>query len=219
MRDIIVNPFYAIETMKSKTKGAFNQIFGIPKMRVDLWPKEGGEFLHHVITVDVRGLQLPEFIHADLITIFYQPKIQGKKSPFRAVYRKANQILDNTKAPDGYDPNWIKNKEQNVMVDGLSFEMKKINVPDNDVAEGFTNTTDSDLPKNLEKIRGSHSFVGGYPIWLQGAAFPKASKSSSWFYFMMLNGFADYFQATPFEGVDSFIFLQPDGVIESVSQT
>ena len=226
MNKVLLNPFYVVQTKAGKNTNDINKIFGIPKGVPDeKWPKRENNYMHHLITIDVRKLTLPESIKADIITIFYYPvkKVDGKQpDPFEAVYLEFNDryLKDLPRHPKEYNPQKTNNANNDVVTNGVQFDQQQIKeISQKQISESLVNQETSELPQPLAKLRGMNSFIGGFPMWLQEPNTPKAKDGSDAFYLFMLNGFTDYTKSTPFEGVDLFIFLDKTGKVYSVAQT
>lgn len=226
MQNLPPNPFFLLEVNDVKKEEDINKIFGLPKgVSEGMWPKRERQPMHHLITIDIRDLKLPLSEKKDILVLFFyfnEGKIKGSSETFKAVYLNYDEAYKTRQQslPKDYEPVWNQYVNKEIIAHGLYYAQNEIsNVSEEEMRELCDDEEIAELPRGLKKLRGTNSFIGGCPMWLQEPAYPKTDDGSVAFYFLMLNGFARYTQSTPFEGYDLFFFLDKNGKIYSVAQS
>lgn len=226
MKNIYVNPFYLINPLKKgNEKNKTNKIFGPSTVvTTEKWPKEGELFYHHVISFTVDELNLPFNTEVKALSFFKSPMNQEKtkNGMFKIiVVGKDDYIPDIAVYPEGYKPWWTERPDKSKFSDGISFSLEKQdNIPQHIVEEGLMSDEEFyPIPADYEEVECFESYIGGFPLWVQGNETPSQKNGTLSHFFMKLSGFDQWFQTSLINGYDLFVFLTGEGEIQYVGQS
>ncbi len=219
-----INPLSLIISLENKDKGV-NKIFGpSPVVNTEDWPREDGIFYNHIISLETSDLNFPTGKNVGAISIFMVPPAlqQNKTQLFEIVMvDKKNINTIRTDYPEEYKPWWNENPKEEVFKSGVPYTLDiKKDIPESIIAEAIYYKGDFyPIPPELEEIEDYGSYVGGFPIWIQGNETPKQDNGENAHFIMKLSGFDTIFQMSLIDGFDVYLFLTEKGKLLSIGQS
>lgn len=158
------------------------------------------------------------------MSIFRAPESVGnpEKDLFEVVFvDKKKPVLNKPEYPKGYKSWWKNNPEADTFFKGTSYQLKvKLDIPDAIIEEGLTSKeTYYEIPEEYEEIEDYESYIGGFPIWIQGNETPIQKNGKIAHFLMTLSGHDDWFRMSIIDGYDLYLFLSNDGELLGVGQS
>ncbi|MCX2680330.1 hypothetical protein OOZ15_10295 [Galbibacter sp. EGI 63066] len=221
-----MNPFYLITPINKNDKpNPLNKIFGpSPVVPEEMWPKVGELFYHHIISFDARDLVFPQNNKVMAISIFQSPVSSGnfEKDFFKIVRTsRIDNVSQRLSYPKGYLPWWSGHPKESIFSTGLPFTLEEQNfVPQHIIKEGLACKDEFyPIPYEYEKIENFQSYIGGFPVWIQGNESPIQENGEPADFLMKLSGFDDWFQMSIINGYDLYVFLTDSGELKYIGQS
>lgn len=207
---MVVNPFHVIVAEEtSPGRDRISRLLGLPYGTDEQgWPRRDGRALHHLCTLEVVQLDTPWDDEMKAISIFvdFDTSADFTGPPLTdtlEVYWLDESALNQGPAsdyPDDYEPWWYEDDPQAAAYrNGRTAHLQQLDVvPEGAIKEVLAGEQmPGDLPRPLVELVGTHSFVGGFPIWVQEDETPLDEEGERMNYILTLNGFHPLLETSP----------------------